>query len=52
VTGTSDGEGKGKTPKEEMSWKSSLGDTVKNCITVIYILDGALSDTIGIGIFG
>ena len=52
MTGTSDGEGKGKTPKEEMSWKSSLGDTVKNCITVIYILDGALSDTIGIGIFG
>ncbi len=44
VTGTEEGEGKGKTPKEEMTCKSSLGDTVKNCITVIYILDGALSD--------
>jgi hypothetical protein len=52
VTGTNDEEEKGNTPKEEMSCKSSLGDTVKNCITVIYILDGALSDLIGIGIFG
>ncbi len=37
VTGTDEEEGKGKTPKEEMTCKSSLGHAVKNCMTVIYI---------------
>lgn len=34
---------KGKTPKEEMACESSLGHTVKNCMTVIRLSDGALS---------
>ena len=35
VAGTEDEEEKGKTPKEEMSCKSSLGHTVKSRMTVI-----------------
>lgn len=44
VTGTGEKEGKGKTPKEEITCKSSLGHTVKSCMTVICFLGGALSD--------
>ena len=35
VTGTGEEEGKGKTPKEEMSCMSILGHAIKNRMTVI-----------------
>ena len=35
VTGTEEEEGKGKTPKEEMSCKSNLGHAIKSRMTVI-----------------
>lgn len=35
---------KGKTPKEEITCESSLGHTVKNCMTVTRYSGGALSE--------
>ena len=35
VAGTEEKEGKGKTPKEEITCESSLGHTIKSCMTVI-----------------
>lgn len=35
ASGADEGNGKGNTPKEEISCGSNLGHTVKNCMTVI-----------------
>jgi len=35
AAGAGEEKGKGGTPKEEMTCKSNLGHTVKNCMTVI-----------------
>ena len=37
VTGTNDGGGKGRTPKEEMTCTSNLGHTVNSRMTVICV---------------
>lgn len=37
ATGAGERREKGKMPKEEMTWKSNLGHTVNNCMTVIRI---------------
>ncbi len=51
VTGTGEKGRKGNMPKEESSCSLNLGHAVKNCMTVIYVLDGALSVVVRIGIF-
>lgn len=43
AAGAGEGKGKGKTPKDETICKSNLGHAVKNRMTVIRSLDGALS---------
>lgn len=44
TAGVDEKKGKGRTPKEEIFCKSNLGHTVKSCMTVIRIPDGALSE--------
>ncbi len=51
VTGTGEKGRRGNTPKEERACCLNLGHAVKNCMTVIYVLDGALSVGVRIGIF-
>lgn len=49
AAGADEKTGKGKTPKEERACQSIPGHTVNNCVTVIRISDGALSDKILFG---